>query len=61
MNLHTEDDGVLTHGNAAAHAVYDPTVGTGGMLLVASAYLLKHNRVWPWAPSDWTRSNSEVS
>ena len=38
-----EDDDVLTPGNAVVRTVYDPTAGTGGMLSVASEYLLEHN------------------
>ena len=41
--LFIEDDDVLTPGNAVVRAIYDPTAGTGGMLSVASEFLLEHN------------------
>ncbi len=41
--LFIEDDDVLTPGNAVVRTLYDPTAGTGGMLSVASEYLLEHN------------------
>lgn len=41
--LFIEDDDVLASGNAVVRAIYDPTAGTGGMLSVASEYLLDHN------------------
>ncbi len=41
--LFIEDDDVLTPGNAIVRTIYDPTAGTGGMLSMASEYLLEHN------------------
>jgi type I restriction enzyme M protein len=41
--LFIEDDDVLTPGNPIVRTLYDPTVGTGGMLSVAEEYLLGHN------------------
>ncbi|CAG9229815.1 Type I restriction-modification system, DNA-methyltransferase subunit M [Paraburkholderia caribensis] len=41
--LFIEDDDVLTPGNAVVRTIYDPTAGTGGMLSIASEYLLEHN------------------
>ncbi len=41
--LFIEDDDVLTPGNAVVRTIYDPTAGTGGMLSIASEFLLEHN------------------
>jgi type I restriction enzyme M protein len=41
--LFIEDDDVLTPGSAVVRTIYDPTAGTGGMLSIASEYLLEHN------------------
>ncbi|CAN7518403.1 type I restriction-modification system subunit M [Caballeronia sp. LjRoot34] len=41
--LFIEDDDVLKSGSAVVRTIYDPTVGTGGMLSMAGEYLLQHN------------------
>jgi len=41
--IFAEDNDVLTPGKAAVRTIYDPTAGTGGMLSVASEFLLEHN------------------
>lgn len=41
--LFIEDDEVLKAGNAVVRTIYDPTVGTGGMLSLAGEHLLQHN------------------
>ena len=38
-----EDDDVLAPGNAVVRTIYDPTVGTGGMLSVSAEHLTQHN------------------
>lgn len=41
--IFTEDEEVLTPGNAVVRTIYDPTCGTGGMLSTAEEYLRAYN------------------